>query len=156
MRCPACLHPLHRFKAGTVTLDGCDGGCGGIWFDHLKLSKVTTKHSKAVIKVVEIRADPNVRVHDDDVRECPHCDNVTLEKKLYSLGSGVIMDRCPECQGVWLDHGELDKIRAALHPQPLKHRQVDRKPASPSTAINLDVVQQVQMLQLDPGSRAVR
>ena len=146
MNCPACLRLLRRFKAGTVTLDGCDGGCGGIWFDHLELAKVTRKHSKATATVADIRPDPKVRVHDDDVRACPHCDGVTLKMKLYSLGSGVIMDTCPKCQGVWLDHGELDKIRDALHPQLLTHRQVGRKPVSHSTAINLDVVQQVQNL----------
>jgi Zn-finger nucleic acid-binding protein len=156
MRCPACQRPLHRFEAGTVTLDGCDGGCGGIWFDHKELAKVTRKHSKAAIKVADIRPDPNVRVHDDDIRRCPHCKGRTLEKKLYSLGSGVIMDVCPKCQGLWLDHGELGKIRDALHPRPLVHRKIDRKTASDSTAINLDMVQQVQMLHLDSPARTVR
>lgn len=152
MRCPACLHPLHRFKAGTVTLDGCDGGCGGIWFDHKELAKVTRKHSKAVTKIADIRPDPKVRVHDNDIRECPKCDAVTLEKKLYSLGSGVIMDVCPKCQGLWLDFGELDKIRDALHPRPLTQRTVERNSAPPSTAIHLDMIQQVQILHL--GTRA--
>ena len=37
---------------------------------------------------------------------CPHC-NVTLS---VSERQGVEIDHCPECRGVWLDRGELDKI----------------------------------------------
>ena len=38
--------------------------------------------------------------------KCPHCD-VTL---LVAERQGVQIDTCPECRGVWLDRGELDKI----------------------------------------------
>ena len=39
--------------------------------------------------------------------KCPVCKDVTLlmiEKK------GVEIDYCPECRGIWLDRGELEKI----------------------------------------------
>lgn len=38
--------------------------------------------------------------------KCPNCakDLVMAER------SGVEIDYCPECRGVWLDRGELDKI----------------------------------------------
>lgn len=38
--------------------------------------------------------------------KCPQC-NVNL---VMSERSGVEIDYCPECRGVWLDRGELDKI----------------------------------------------
>lgn len=38
--------------------------------------------------------------------KCPN-DNTTLT---MSDRSGVEIDYCPECRGVWLDRGELDKI----------------------------------------------
>src|SRR5687768_9287375 len=37
---------------------------------------------------------------------CPSC-NTTLT---MSERSGVEIDYCPQCRGVWLDRGELDKI----------------------------------------------
>ncbi|ATY83756.1 cytoplasmic protein [Kyrpidia spormannii] len=38
---------------------------------------------------------------------CPVCDNVRMrEVEKY----GVLIDVCPNCKGVWLDRGELDKI----------------------------------------------
>ena len=39
--------------------------------------------------------------------KCPVCKNVTL---LMSEKSGIESDYCPECRGIWLDRGELDKI----------------------------------------------
>ena len=39
--------------------------------------------------------------------KCPVCKNVTL---LMSEKSGIEIDYCPECRGIWLDRGELDKI----------------------------------------------
>ena len=39
--------------------------------------------------------------------KCPVCKDVTL---LMSEKNGVEIDYCPECRGVWLDRGELDKI----------------------------------------------
>lgn len=38
--------------------------------------------------------------------KCP-IDNTTLQ---MSSRDGVEIDYCPECRGVWLDRGELDKI----------------------------------------------
>ena len=38
--------------------------------------------------------------------KCPNC-NVNL---VMTERSGVEIDYCPECRGIWLDRGELDKI----------------------------------------------
>ncbi len=38
--------------------------------------------------------------------KCPNC-SVTL---LISQRQNIEIDFCPECRGVWLDRGELDKI----------------------------------------------
>ena len=37
---------------------------------------------------------------------CPTC-NVTL---LISDRQGIEIDYCPQCRGIWLDRGELDKL----------------------------------------------
>jgi uncharacterized protein len=49
--------------------------------------------------------------------KCPVCSNVNL---VMSERQGVEIDYCPECRGVWLDRGELDKIieRAAAQESP--------------------------------------
>lgn len=39
--------------------------------------------------------------------DCPVCKNVQL---VMSERQGIEIDYCPNCRGVWLDRGELDKI----------------------------------------------
>ena len=39
--------------------------------------------------------------------KCPDSKDVTL---LMSEKHGVEIDYCPQCRGIWLDRGELDKI----------------------------------------------
>ena len=50
----------------------------------------------------------------DGGMKCP-TDNATL---VMSERHGIEIDYCPECRGVWLDRGELDKIidRAGTSP----------------------------------------
>jgi uncharacterized protein len=38
---------------------------------------------------------------------CPRCANTQL---LMADRQGIEIDYCPQCRGVWLDRGELDKI----------------------------------------------
>ena len=37
---------------------------------------------------------------------CPHC----IEELKLAERKGIEIDYCPNCRGVWLDRGELDKI----------------------------------------------
>lgn len=50
--------------------------------------------------------------------QCP-VDGTTL---VMADRQGVEIDYCPQCRGVWLDRGELDKIieRSAPAPQPVR------------------------------------
>jgi len=49
--------------------------------------------------------------------KCPTCTDTAL---VMTDRQGVEIDYCPQCRGVWLDRGELDKLieRAAVAPAP--------------------------------------
>lgn len=47
--------------------------------------------------------------------KCPNCPDATL---VMADRQGVEIDYCPQCRGVWLDRGELDKIIERSAPQP--------------------------------------
>ena len=49
--------------------------------------------------------------------KCPVCPESNL---LMTERQGVEIDYCPQCRGVWLDRGELDKLieRASVPPAP--------------------------------------
>jgi Zn-finger nucleic acid-binding protein len=57
-------------------------------------------------------------IHDKKQRrthmKCPVCPAVDL---LIADRQGVEIDYCPQCRGVWLDRGELDKIIDRAIPQ---------------------------------------
>lgn len=44
--------------------------------------------------------------------KCPVCKDVTL---LMAEKKGIEIDYCPECRGIWLDRGELEKIIERSH-----------------------------------------
>lgn len=46
--------------------------------------------------------------------KCPNCKEVNL---VMADRNGIEIDYCPECRGVWLDRGELDKIIERSTPQ---------------------------------------
>jgi Zn-finger nucleic acid-binding protein len=39
--------------------------------------------------------------------KCPNCKDPNL---VISERKGIEIDYCPDCRGIWLDRGELDKI----------------------------------------------
>jgi uncharacterized protein len=57
--------------------------------------------------------------------QCPACKDVTL---VMAEKQGVEIDYCPQCRGVWLDRGELDKIieRSTSEPVALQNREIYR------------------------------
>jgi len=60
--------------------------------------------------------------------KCPVCVNTDL---VMSERSKIEIDYCPNCRGIWLDRGELDKIldKATAEEQPRR----DTRPPDPRT-----------------------
>lgn len=95
-----------------LEVDVCDGGCGGIWFDHYELSKVDEPAETAGEGLLDVARDPAIQVDLDRRRLCPKCtDGVVMMRHFTSVERKVTIDECPECGGVWLDSGELRGIR---------------------------------------------
>lgn len=71
--------------------------------------------------------------------KCPACAGTNL---VMTERSGIEIDYCPECRGVWLDRGELDKIieRSANDPwrAPVAAPQPAPQPAAPPVVVRAD------------------
>ncbi len=52
----------------------------------------------------------NIQISREPQRACP-VDGTLLEKH---CDNELIIDRCPKCDGIWLDAGELEIIKAAI------------------------------------------
>ncbi len=58
--------------------------------------------------------------------KCPIC-NVDLQ---MSERQGVEIDYCPQCRGIWLDRGELDKIieKSSIYNQTISEQRMPEMP----------------------------
>ena len=72
--------------------------CGTRTREELKGSPVCERCQKEMQLQVEAQAE--------NPRQCP-IDSATMQKEISFL---IVIDRCPTCNGVWLDGGELERI----------------------------------------------
>jgi Zn-finger nucleic acid-binding protein len=111
MNCPVCTHRLKPVTVSDLTVDACSGGCGGLWFDAFELKKLETPHVAEGFALLDIPINPLVHIDHRRKRPCPRCDDTFLRRHLYSRSHQVEVDSCPNCNGYWLDVGELNLLR---------------------------------------------
>ena len=112
MKCPACFNELTQLQVGSLAVDACQGGCGGIWFDAFEMERVDEEQEAAGEPLLNIRRDERLVVDPSRKRECPRCAGIKLHRHFFSAKRRVEVDQCPNCGGYWLDAGELALIRA--------------------------------------------
>ncbi len=126
VNCPACGHVLTSRTAGDVTVDVCDGGCGGIWFDHYELAKLDEGTESAGEALLDVRHDPGVVVDPAERYRCPKSTTgAVLMRHFWSVKREVTIDECAECGGIFLDAGELGRIRNEFPTDEARHAAAD-------------------------------
>jgi len=94
--------------------------CGGLWIGGDVFREAIRKPPPATVMSVKGPA-PQPAVWEESALSCPACGKA-MKKGVYSYSSGVIIDRCEPCGGIWLDRGELAKIRAFVNWKPPQER----------------------------------
>ena len=112
MQCPACGNTLTLMVVGEITLNVCEMGCAGIWFDNFELQKVDEPHESAGEELLQVGRKPDIVVDRTTRRMCPKCENIAMQQHFFCTEKEVEVDECPNCGGVWLDAGELATIRS--------------------------------------------
>lgn len=103
MNCPKCRNEeLTPFNLGDLELDRC-AGCEGVWFDKGEVGPYL-RFSKDLPDLKRSLATAETR----DVA-CPRC-NTHMQEMPYVPEARLLIDRCPSCEGVWLDGGELPML----------------------------------------------
>jgi Zn-finger nucleic acid-binding protein len=133
--CPVCLGlPMQTLtwavKERSLTLDGCDR-CGGWWFDGGELAMAAEVQRSGMAGSERLReyqyqirmvAVP-MHCHQcsslmgrnlshcpscgwANVIDCPNCD-VPMERQVHG---SLVIDRCNQCDGLWLDRVELSLL----------------------------------------------
>jgi uncharacterized protein len=111
MHCPACGRVLQKMAVGDLAVDVCQDGCGGIWFDNFELGKVDESHEAAGEPLLDVACDEASAVDMTQRRHCPKCESITMLRRYFGVAQDVEIDECGGCGGIWLDHGELARIR---------------------------------------------
>jgi uncharacterized protein len=126
MKCPACGNSLSSIPVGELTVDACQGGCGGIWFDRLELAKVDESSQSAGEKLLQIARNPAVKFGPDNRPRlsCPRC-GVIMMRHFFSVKKQVLVDECPQCGGTWLDAGELATIRSEFNTEETRKKATE-------------------------------
>ena len=126
MDCPACGLSLTPLSADELTVDACEGGCGGIWFDHYELRRADEPTETLGNGLLHVARDPAFVVDPDKRYVCPSCtDGVVMMRHFWSVKREITIDECPECGGIFLDHGELARIRAEFPSHAAKEAAAD-------------------------------
>ncbi len=111
MRCPVCGGALEPMVIDTIAVDVCRGGCAGVWFDNHELPKVDERHESAGECLLDLERDRSITVDHTRRRTCPRCEDQIMMRHFFSVRMEVEVDECPACGGIWLDQGELSRIR---------------------------------------------
>jgi uncharacterized protein len=128
VRCPACERELQEIAVADVTVDVCEGGCGGIWFDRMELVRLGKAPGSDRAKLLEVGRDPAIEIDQERKRICPRCEEaMPMMRRLFSPTSSVAVDECPGCGGVWLDTGELGALGDQLDAAGEKRRAAQRE-----------------------------
>lgn len=111
MNCPRCKSNLNPRQITNVNqvieVDQCEN-CKGIWFDESELEQIENISEP---KIWEFRSIPS-EYEQLTALYCPKCTGHPLMKKSeHSRDRKVILDYCENCNGIWLDHGELEAIQ---------------------------------------------
>jgi uncharacterized protein len=114
----------------TIEAEHCSS-CGGVFLDKGQLEKIedaTAKDYAAQIKEPDDGAQEAEMAKQLERKEatCPKC-NAEMEKEEYGFCSEVLIDSCPKCGGIWLDHGELREIMIFFEQAKLETRSAKTK-----------------------------
>jgi len=125
MKCPACSRELKEVEVGGVTVDICKEGCGGIWFDNFELKKFDEPHEEDGEELLNMTTDSRADIDRSKRYKCPKCDDIVMMRHFFSVKKEVEIDECPGCGGIWLDAGELGRIRSLFNTEEERHRAAD-------------------------------
>jgi Zn-finger nucleic acid-binding protein len=119
MNCPRCNSVLQSVEYDGQKVEVCSG-CKGEWLFAGELQKIVEHHDE-VFTPEEIASLDAVNKEiftaekdDKDELNCPACGDVRMEHFNYGDTSGIILHKCTECGGIWMDKDQLTKIEEVV------------------------------------------
>ena len=110
--CPRCDSKMEIRHIGKTQVERC-GQCNGVFLDAGEFNKVITI-GEGNLEFCILSDDEVLPDKDDKMLNCIKCSHQPMTKVELLDTSGIYIDRCEECAGIWLDGGEQDQIQAYL------------------------------------------
>jgi Zn-finger nucleic acid-binding protein len=105
MKCPRDDSTLQTITKSGLEVEICPT-CSGLWCEATELSRLAGTADDL---------PPTEDLRLDGIRAtCPAC-HVGMNRRFYSQRRRVLVDRCPQCRGIWLDEDELSDIVKVAH-----------------------------------------
>jgi len=105
--CPVCNIDMIVVEHQKIELDYCTK-CHGVWFDSGELE----------LLLKTMKAEKDIQVHllalsetqtTEEKRKCPICRR-KMRKVLIGEEPKVLIDACPQQEGLWFDGGEVEQL----------------------------------------------
>ena len=115
MQCPTCNTRLSSVTYEGIEFETCNE-CGGCWLDADELGQIVRLREQRFTAEQRSAIDTAGRIPGIPVEDiergivCPDCGAPTGPIN-YGGDTGIIIDRCSKCRGIWLDVGELEHIQ---------------------------------------------
>src|SRR5947209_2628414 len=114
MECPKCHQALQGVDYEGVHIDTCPA-CGGDWLDAGELASIVEARNRRFneqecLAIAQAAKITGVKLSALNRHlTCPKCGGTTHPVN-YGDDTGILIDKCAQCNGIWLERGELDKI----------------------------------------------
>jgi len=116
--CPHCHVPMRCVSAPAktgylISLDQCPC-CGGIWCDRWEVYPITAAGAQALDPVDREALLRPATSSMGEPCECPRCRARLRRFSDPTIGADACIARCPNCEGLWFNHGELRQFKARM------------------------------------------
>jgi membrane associated rhomboid family serine protease len=130
--CPKCRLGMRPLRLGEVEVDLCPA-CMGMWFDARELSRAAGLKFDDSVTGAALSAGRRTQ------HRCPCC-AVYLYEREVEKGSGIFIDQCPHCAGVFTDKGEFGSIQAFFRKAgaPVRRVEIDSNGRREGAPVTLD------------------
>jgi len=108
MKCPVCKTPTLVQRTIDKNLDMLEcSECGGNWLKSYQYWLWKAFYDGVSHSVhAEIEAKPE---NAEGIKICPECSRL-LKKYAAGHGTGMFIDRCDNCRGIWFNKSEMNRL----------------------------------------------
>jgi len=134
MKCPVDNTELQEIEYERATMvDQCNT-CNGMWLDQWELQAIQANKGKnygaELAKMPDLvnASHLNALNKNRDLLDCPKCkdagNQVKMDRREHGFCSQIMIDVCHDCQGIWLDKGEVQALEVFFERHHLDDKEI--------------------------------